>query len=92
MQNYETSQSLSKPFSVFVIHNRNTGLQYTTGQYYFSDGIVEIYYEPTVAVFRFAYKGRLYIKTISELKNNLTRRQLSLMAGKFGKKIVEDAK
>jgi hypothetical protein len=90
MNEYYTDDAIGRPYGHCIRVNKNTDSEYMQGTYTFKKGVVTIYYEPKLATFSFVYNGRLYGLTLSNIKKPLSARQLIIMAGKFGRKIVSE--
>lgn len=87
MKKSEMSFTVGKPHGSIDVHNRGTAIEYQTGTYIFYHGTVRIYQEAEIAIFDFAFNGRMHILHIRK-KSLLTDRQLMVRAGKFGRSIV----
>ena len=87
---YDYSFKCSKPASSFSTVNRGHDNEYKRGAYTFSKGIVSIYYEFAYLLLDFVWKGRNHVRSITELTEPMSERQLSIAAGKFAKEIMKN--
>jgi hypothetical protein len=90
MKIYNTNYSVGKPYGSIDSFNRGTELEYKKGTYTFKDGVVRIYSEQKFASFSLVINGRIYDRTLSDLKEKLSDRQLLVRAGKFAKDVVQN--
>lgn len=92
MKKYQTNTAVGKPYGNADVVNRGTELEYIKGYYNFDSGTVTFYAEPKFATFSFVYNGRIHGFSLSEIKKPLTKKQLIVQAGKFGRDIVSNFK
>lgn len=90
MKTYNTNYAIGKPYGNVDIFNKGTNLEYRKGTYTFFNGIVTFYSEAKYATFSFVYLGRIYSLSLSDLKQQLTDKQLIVKAGKFGRSVVQN--
>jgi hypothetical protein len=87
MKVYQNDLAVGKPYGNVFVVNRGMEYEYRQGVYNFFEGTVQIYSESEFASFKFVFKGRLHILSLSDLKEPLTDRQLIVapenLAGMF---------
>ncbi len=92
MKKHQTNTAVGKPYGNVDVVNQGTELEYMKGSYNIDYGTVMFYAERKFASFSFVYNGRLHGLSLSEIKKPLTKKQLIIWAGKFGREVVSNFK